>query len=197
MLHPLYQRLLDRFCEEYGFNPQVLAQAAEGRREIPKDIRLLLAKVLDVPKSAWRKPPPVPDGSPLVSLGSDGQDDTVIPEIDTLSDPPVRRRRRRLATPVHLALDTLGWTVKDLAEAVAGELGRPVSRASMQFWVTGSRKIRRRKTQKKSVDHAVQAPEEVRMAAYQVTKRETLIRRLPESAVLHPDAWPNVEPQAQ
>lgn len=92
-------------------------------------------------------------------------------------------------------LDRLDWSIADLTKKVSEELvktkgGRPVSRASVQFWATGTRQVGPRG---KSSPHAVQAPEAIRLAAARVTAREALNRKLGEEAILKPTAWPNVE----
>lgn len=195
MLHPLYRKLLEEFCQSWGLDPNAVAAMAAGRRAIPDEISRLLAQRLDIPASAWRKKTRTTARVPLVSHAPDGHYDTVDDAIDTQLD--VRRRKRRLGTSVHWVLDTLGWTVKDLARHVSKQLGRPVSRPSMQFYVTGSRRVKRRTEgshRKVSTELAVQAPEDVRKAAFEVTRRESLARGLGEAGILRPEAWPNVEP---
>lgn len=190
-VHALYEKLLLRFCEDLGLDPRLIKEMAEGDRAVPQEIMDLMAKRLDVPAKAWRQrrqdglvPRPVSRHTGRVN------DTDTRP---TAASEP-KRRRRRYSTPVHDVLDRIGWTIGDLAEAVSKELDKPISRASMQFWATGQRKVKKSKKDK-STEHAVQAPRDVREAAYEVTKRNAHDKKLGPEAILNPSSWPNVETQ--
>lgn len=91
---------------------------------------------------------------------------------------------------MHEVLDSLDWTVKDLAIRVGESLGRKISRSSMQGWATGTRQIG---AKGESRSHAVQAPLDVRQAAQVLTQRDAAAKGIGAVGVLLVDEWPNVE----
>lgn len=154
----------------------------------------MLATVYGVPRSSWKNRASKRDGAGLVSPFV-SRHTVAVPA--TASHRQIlrsnARRRRRLQTLVHAALDALDWTIQDLTVAVNKRLRKAVSRSSMQFWATGTRQVGAKGA---SHSHPVQAPLEVRFTAEQVTRAEAEKRGLPDSAILRADAWPNVEPEA-
>lgn len=86
-------------------------------------------------------------------------------------------------------LDLLDWTVAELAKRVSDELGRDVSRPSMQFYSTGRRQLGPKGASKA---HKSTAPLDVREAAELVTKRAAQEQGKGPKAVLLANEWPNV-----
>ena len=190
-MHPLYDRLLARFCEETGLDAQALREMAAGMRPARPHIIELTANLLDVPRSAWpKKVKATAPGVGIVSPRVSGHHAGVTREQHAQILRENSRKRRRYLTPVHAVLDLLDWTVADLAERVSVELGKPVSRSSMQFWATGTRQVG---PKGKSRAHPVQAPLDVRQIAEMITAREARKRGLGDQAILRALAWPNVE----
>lgn len=184
--HPFYEALLDKFCADTDLRPDDLRAWIEGRSVIKPVMADIFEKALGVPASAWdssvtypREEYPVPDG----------QDSMTPAQIRALRENG--RRRRRYQSRVHDVLDRLGWNLKDLAKRLPSELGRPVSRASLQFFATGFRKTKTDPSAP-SVITRVCAPKDLREAAQRLTAKEAAARRLGASGILAANAWPNV-----
>ena len=212
----IYRALLHRFCAESGLDFEMLLRWVVGARPIPDRVAQMLRDMLGVPVGFWRatipevialrppplpaapKPPPRPRPSRLVSFPPPVQATRVSAAGYSPTEKHMEvlrsngRRRRRYPSRVHDVLDELGWTVYTFADLLSKELGRKVSRSSMQFWACGTRQ---QGPKGRSISQPVQAPLEVRLAAEALTAREAKKRRLPAGqGRLHPDWWPNVEP---
>lgn len=191
MPHPFYERLLDIYCEESGFRADDIRAMVEGRKRIKAVMIELFAKELGVPPEAWTKPSEDDVTSAYIEYAeAHGGDSEMTPaQLRALKDNG--KRRRRFPSRVHQVLDLLDWTLSDLAIRLPAELGRPISKSSLQFFATGSRPIKTGKD-KESIATPVCAPLDVREAAQRVTAREAANRRLGVRAILPAGAWPNV-----
>lgn len=187
-VHPLYEKLLDRFCAETAIDARAVREMIAGDRAADPITVSVFSDALGVPRSAWKKRT---KASSLVTP-LPGRHRTGMAEVQAvLSNPPVNNRRRKPPTAVHRALDRLGWSMATLADAVSKELGRRISRPSMQNYAVGQRSVTHRGNGAPRMDK-VTAPVDVRDAAERVTLREAQKRKLGDDAVLRASAWPNV-----
>lgn len=184
-MHPIYQRLLARFCREHGLPVKKILPMIAGEIAAGPDVVSLFKEHLGIPVSAWPYREPR-----LVSR-------TVSRYAERVTYAERRailrnngRQRRVYASPVHDVLDRLDWSVADFTRKISGEMRSKVSRASVQFWSVGRRQVNK---QGKSVVHLVRAPLPVRLAAERVTTREAMKRRLGEEAILLRGNWPNLD----
>lgn len=179
--------ILRSICQHYSWDFREIHAMATGKRPATVMVVEAFASLFQVPRDAW------PIRAPIVSIETGRYTGD---EVTTTERKAILRhngrRRRQLGTPVHEVLDRLDWSIADLAAQVSATMGKKVSRASVQFWATGTRQVG---PKGKSRSHAVQAPLEVRVAAEKVTKLAARRRKLGPEAVLRRDLWPNVEPE--
>lgn len=184
MFVTVLEAVLRGICKIQGWNYRQILSMATGKRPATAEVTAVFQAVLGVPPNVW------PIRAVVVSRAANRY---VRPVTEDERKAILRtngRRRRVLGTAVHDVLDELDWSIADLTVNVSQILGKPVSRASMQFWATGTRQVGPRG---KSYTHPVQAPLEVRIAAEKLTARAAHRRKLGEKAVLLRTAWPNVE----
>lgn len=176
----MYERLLERFCAESGMDAMALRAMIHGGQPATPMVVDTMAALLGVPRGAWR----ALNGARRRRVAEDA-----VTRHDAGVTVNKRRRQRKRTTPVHAALDKLGWNIKILALEISRELGRSVSRPAVHHWAVGQRKI-----QYNGKPHTFRtaAPMEVRRAAERVTHEEALRQGL-HNAVLLPGMWPNAD----
>lgn len=204
-MHPLYEKLLEDFCQRTGLDARLVAEMCAGTRVAPPLVVQTMWDELGIAPRHWRSAPRGKPGNGVakaakmpvatpVEPAQDGSTDMTPAVADKLFEMGrVRRRSRKIVSSVHEVLDRLGWTVQDLAERIAAVVGRPISRASVQNWSMGQRQVG---PAGRSKPVAVRAPLDVRLAAHQITRAEADRVHLGERAVLLPGEWPNVERDA-
>lgn len=186
--HPLYERLLERFCGETALDARALREMVEGVRPADPLTVDLMSSLLGVPKSAWAKR----TRATTMVTGSPDRQGVRVTDLhrEALRGPPPRKRRKHTSR-VHEVIDRLGWKMADLAARVSADLGRKVSRPSLQNYAAGQRSITHGNLTEARIQR-VAAPLDVRQSAERVTMREAKARKLGEEAVLRASEWPNV-----